>query len=79
MSNGRPPRERFIPGNRYGISFRVDAKVKAAILRLSRETGRTQAQICEQLITQSLHDRWIIKRLEQLLAGRGARQTLTLP
>lgn len=41
--------------------------MKAKIAAVSRSTGRTQSQICEQLIMQGLRDQWILEEIEKLV------------
>lgn len=66
---GRPHKQAKLE-SRSVLSLRVTAKTKAALMKLAVSDGRTLSAVGEQLIAQSLRDRWLLNQISKINKSR---------
>lgn len=59
---------------RCGLSLRVTPKTKASLMKLAFGSGCSLSAIAEQLISQSLRDRWLLNEIRKMTKSSGDKE-----
>jgi hypothetical protein len=71
---GPPLKPAASDAERCGLSLRVTPKTKSALMKLAFGSGRTLSAIGEQLIEQSLRDRWLLNEIRKMNKSSGGAE-----